>query len=112
MARQEVLARNLANSTTASYKEEFAPIEGFSANINRSQRAEWLGFARWDTGLPHIGSMGTGVGISRVAVNFRQGIIQQTHRPLDVALAGDGFWSEQLKGTTLEGSSSMLIGGW
>jgi flagellar basal-body rod protein FlgF len=99
MARQEVLARNLANSTTAGYKEEFAPIDGFSANINRSQRAEWLGFARWDTGRPHIGSMGTGVGISRVAVNFRQGIIQQTHRPLDVALAGDGF----LEVRTVEG---------
>lgn len=91
MARQEVLARNMANFTTAGYKEEFAPVDGYSANIDRFERKNWYGFARWDGGLPEIGSLGTKVGVSRVAVDFRQGIIQQTLRPLDVALDGDGF---------------------
>ncbi len=91
LARQEVLAQNVANFSTAGYKQEFAPVEGLAANVNRVDRDSKSGFSYVAQRLPQVGSMGTSIAVSEVSVDFRQGIVSETHRPLDVALEGDGF---------------------
>lgn len=91
MARQEVLAMNVANYATPGYKQEYAPVDGVSLCVDRVSRDSQQRFALLANSLPEIGSLGTDVGVARVEVDFRQAPLEETHRPLDVALEGDGF---------------------
>ena len=91
MARQEVLAMNMANYATPGYKQEYAPVDGISLCVDRVARDSQQRFALLGSSLPEIGSLGTDVGVARVEVDFRQAPLEETHRPLDVALEGDGF---------------------
>ncbi|MGE5620305.1 MAG: flagellar hook-basal body protein [Sphingomonadaceae bacterium] len=91
LARQEVLARNLGNLGTPGYKQESAAVDGFSAALGRVERG--LARTRLEQAISTdvIGSLGVHTAIDRVSVDFRQGRLEETRRPLDVALQGDGF---------------------
>lgn len=85
MARQDVLANNLANVNTAGFKPDVLTIR---------QRDP----ARIEDGLTSMPSnallerLGAGVMPMPTAVSTAQGALQKTGRPLDVALEGEGFF--------------------
>src|SRR4051812_9834780 len=80
--RQDVIANNLANSTTAGYKGDQAVGEAFSSLL----------LNEITTGR-QVGSLGTGARIAGVYVNSAQGALRNTGNQLDLAIAGDGFFA-------------------
>ena len=82
--RQDVIANNLANATTAGFKGDTAVGEAFpSLLINQLQ-----------TGAT-IGKLGLGSRITEVATDGSQGALRQTGGTYDLAIAGDGWFSVQ-----------------
>jgi flagellar basal-body rod protein FlgF len=82
--RQDVIANNLANATTAGFKGDTAVGEAFpSLLINQIQ-----------TGAT-IGKLGLGSRITEVATDGSQGALRQTGGTYDLAIAGDGWFSVQ-----------------
>ncbi|MDX1655074.1 MAG: flagellar hook-basal body complex protein, partial [Candidatus Competibacteraceae bacterium] len=73
-----VISNNIANANTAGFKES---------------RAE---FADVFNG----GRIGTGVNVSDVAQQFRQGSVDGTGNPLDLAIDGQGFFQVRDQGGT------------
>lgn len=84
MARQDVLANNLANMTTAAYKPDFAPV---------MQRAA----ARIEDRLGNVPSnrvleaLGGGVLLAPTRSDFTPAALDPSSNPLDVAIDGPGF---------------------
>jgi len=92
ITRQEVVARNLANLLTPGYKQETALLKGFAVPVSRLEsRVGVEGVRAALSARSAIGDVGVGTGIDGISVDFRQGPLQETGRPLDVALVGDGF---------------------
>lgn len=91
MAREEVIARNLANLSTAGYKQESTAVSGFVAALDRAQRGDQDTRLAVSSRSASIGGLGLTEGIDRVSVDFSQGRMEETGRGLDVALQGDGF---------------------
>ena len=91
MARQEIVARNLANLLTVGYKQEGVATDGFSDAIGRADRLVQQASVLPAASTAPIGSLGTEVVVDRPYVDLRQGRLDETGRPLDVALQGDGF---------------------
>ncbi len=91
LARQEVVARNLDNLTTPSFKQENGAIDGFAATLGRMETRVARSPLQLAAATRVLGSLGVDTVIDRVSVDFRQGRMEETHRPLDVALVGDGF---------------------
>ena len=89
--RQEVIAGNLANATTSGYRADAAEAGGFVAvlqeRLNSLDRVPNFWEAGW------LGLLGTGVQPDRFVVDTRQGPLRQTDHPLDLALAGPGFFA-------------------
>jgi flagellar basal-body rod protein FlgF len=82
--RQDVIANNLANATTAGFKGDTAVGEAFpSLLINQLQ-----------TGAT-IGKLGLGSRITEIATDGSQGALRQTGNTYDLAIAGDGWFSVQ-----------------
>lgn len=74
--RLDALANNLANASTAGFKAERV-----------LQRAERAGDV-----APALNSVPTPITRERVVTDFSQGPVNSSGNPLDVALAGDGFF--------------------
>jgi flagellar basal-body rod protein FlgG len=82
--RQDVIANNLANATTAGFKGDVAVGEAFPAMlVNQLQ-----------TGAD-VGTLGLGAHISQVTTNDKQGALRQTGNTYDLAVAGSGWFSVQ-----------------
>jgi flagellar basal-body rod protein FlgF len=82
--RQDVIANNLANATTAGFKGDTAVGEAFpSLLVNQLQ-----------TGA-QVGKLGLGSRIAEVATDGSQGALHQTGNNYDLAIAGDGWFSVQ-----------------
>lgn len=85
MAKQDVLANNLANVTTAGFKPDKFAIR---------QRD----VARVEDGLPFLPSnallerLGAGVMPMPTSVDVTPAALESTSRPLDLAIEGDGFF--------------------
>ncbi len=83
-ANLNVTANNIANVNTTGFKEsraEFADLFN-STSYGLSRNA-----------------IGAGVRLSNVAQQFSQGNINQTGRSLDLAVAGEGFFTMNMNGT-------------
>lgn len=95
MYRMDVAANNLANVSTTAFK----PDQAFT----RQRDA-----ATVDRGLPNLPSnellerLGSGAWLAPSRVSFRQGMIEPTSSPLDVAIDGSGFL------VTREGANANL----
>ena len=76
MQDYETVTHNLANSSTAGFKRR---VNSFSAELARQQR---LGEQR---------SLMNGRIDANGAIDFTQGVLSCTERPLDIALEGNGF---------------------
>jgi flagellar basal-body rod protein FlgG len=82
MARQDLLANDLANVSTAGYKADRAAQRSFSEVMLENT----------STGRP-IGPIGSGSAISRQVTDFTGAPVKDTGEPLDFAVAGDGFFA-------------------
>lgn len=89
--RLDVISNNIANVNTTGFKASRATFsDQFSQSFN-------LGSAPSNIAAGGIGGIdplqiGLGVKLSAVKVNFSQGAIQTTNRPLDLALQGEGYF--------------------
>jgi flagellar basal-body rod protein FlgF len=84
MARQDLIANDLANASTAGYKADRA-IQGSFGNLLLQNT---------QTGA-QIGSLGQGARIERQVTDLAAGPIKQTGEDLDFAVEGDGFFAVQ-----------------
>jgi flagellar basal-body rod protein FlgF len=79
--RQDQLTNDLANASTPGYKQDRSVQSSFPslllANSSTGQR---------------IGSLGTGVTISKIVTDMTPAPLQQTGQPLDFAVEGTGFF--------------------
>jgi flagellar basal-body rod protein FlgG len=80
--RQDQLASDLANASTPGYKPDMAVQSDFGQLLLQNTA----------TGSP-IGSIATGVFVSKQATNMTQGVLQPTGQPLDFAISGVGFFA-------------------
>ena len=91
--RQDVLANNLANSETNGFKRNLALFkERPTALQERNRAGDWS-----DPFLEHLGG---GLLASDTQVDNRQGEIENTGNPLDMAIEGDGYFAVTVGGKT------------
>jgi flagellar basal-body rod protein FlgF len=88
--RQANVSHNLANIETTSFKQQEI-IAAASNRMNVLNRSNNPG-----NRLSSIGSMHFGTAIDDLYTDFQQGILQETKRPLDFAIEGEGFFTIQL----------------
>ncbi len=87
----DVISNNLANASTVGYKSNRANFEEqFNQIYTRGRKPnETNGFG---VGGKNPLQMGLGVKLGSIQQNMQQGVIETTERPLDLALAGEGFF--------------------
>jgi len=90
--RTEVIANNLANVNTTAFKRSRAHFEDLLYQTVQSSAV--LGGADATT-TPAI-QVGRGTRLSAIERLDAQGALQQTGRPLDVAIEGEGFFQVQM----------------
>ncbi|MGN6378750.1 MAG: flagellar hook-basal body protein [Gaiellales bacterium] len=85
--RQDQIANDLANASTAGYKADRAVQSSFAdALVSNSATGQT------------VGSFSLGSRIERIVTDMSQGALSQTGDPLDVGLAGDGFFAVSTPG--------------
>ncbi|MBN8217345.1 MAG: flagellar basal-body rod protein FlgF [Spirochaetes bacterium] len=97
LSQMDVVANNLANVNTPSYKEDLALFKAFPEML--LQRQDDDGVIKFPLGSidkrPVVGRLGTGVEVNEVYTQFTQGNLQQTENAFDLALDGPGFFAIQ-----------------
>ena len=82
----DVVANNLANINTVGFHRSRVDIETLISHLKRAGTppTEALG------GI-NVSQVGAGMSIGSISKIFTQGALQETGRPMDVAIDGDGF---------------------
>mgnify|MGYP001269885220 CR=1 FL=1 len=83
-----VVANNLANINTHGFKRSRVNFEDL---LYQAKREPGVPNAQ-DEPVPHGIVVGTGVKVSGTQLNFAPGSIDQTDKPLDLAIEGEGFF--------------------
>jgi len=84
--RQAVLANNLANLDTVGFKHDLSVVcERPIASAEAFADSSWSD--------PRLARMTGGSLVAPTYTAFQQGMVRETGSPLDVALAGDGFFT-------------------
>ncbi len=93
----DVISNNLANASTVGYKSNRANFEEqFNQIYTRGRKPAESGGV--GAGGRNPLQMGLGVKLGSIQQNMQQGVIETTERPLDLALAGNGFFVYNLNG--------------
>ena len=96
MAKNDVAANNLANVNTTGFKKDTAIFRSFPEmllkRINDPDRT---------VSRPVIGNLGTGAVLDEVITSSSQGSIQETGAPLNLAIAGNGYFVVKRDGKEL-----------
>ncbi len=82
MVRQDQIANDLANSSTAGYKADRSTQRSFGDLLLQNAA----------TGRP-VGQLGLGVAVDRVVTDLSPAPIRVTEEPLDFAIEGEGFFA-------------------
>ncbi len=101
----DVLGNNIANINTPGYKAEQGQFQEMLVTTLRHAAAP-----QGAVGGRNPSQVGQGAGMTSVARSFEDGSIRPTGRPLDLALAGDGFFvvgDGQREVYTRDGSFSL-----
>jgi flagellar basal-body rod protein FlgG len=86
-----VVANNLANINTQGFKRSRVNFEDLLYQVKREP-----GIPNADEEpIPHGILVGTGVKVSGTQLNFSPGAIDQTNKPLDIQIEGQGFFQVQ-----------------
>lgn len=83
-----VVANNLANVNTVGFKRSRVNFEDLFYQLRREPGVRDIN----DEPNPHGIQVGTGVQVSGTQLNFQQGTLDTTGRPLDIAIEGAGFF--------------------
>jgi flagellar basal-body rod protein FlgG len=93
--RQDSLAQNIANVNTNGFRADNYHSDGFWQAMQESIggmgpmiTSPLLAAEFGET----TGMVGTGVHPDRIVIDFSQGTLRETKNPLDMAIAGDGFF--------------------
>lgn len=90
----ELIANNLANSTTPGFKRDTGTFNEYLTELRRYDSVD--GVQREIQSLADPDARPTGdksfVEMDGVYTDFRQGTLQKTNRPLDIAIEGNGFF--------------------
>lgn len=87
----DVIANNLANINTTSFKQQRAEFQDLMYQTFRAS-----GVTTGNTSVNPVAlQVGLGSAFSSNAINFGAGPLQATGNPLDVAINGDGFFQVQ-----------------
>jgi len=98
MTETEVIANNLANSSTTGFKRDVAIFKSYPGMDIRRINDNYVVTPMTKADLrPPVGSMGTGVEVNEIPPIFEQGAIRETFRKLDFAIMGDGLFTIQTK---------------
>jgi len=84
----DVIANNLANVNTTAFKQDRATFEDLFYRQYRLPGAEDVNGNRTSTGV----EVGLGVRVGATQTNYKQGALETTNKPLDLAIEGDGFF--------------------
>jgi flagellar basal-body rod protein FlgF len=82
--RQDQIANDLANASTAGYKADRSTQRSFGEVLLQNTLS----------GAP-VGPLGTGVGIDQIVTDLSPSPLRQTGEPLDFAIQGEGFFAVQ-----------------
>jgi len=105
-ANMQVVANNLANSSTIGYKKADMQF----GDLMSQQLA--TGGARYESGSHSVSQIGMGVGISEVRTIFKEGGLENTGTATDLAIAGNGFFGiRDTSGTGATGASQFTRAG-
>lgn len=102
MHRQDVITNNLANARTPGFKPDIA------LQIARDP-------ARIEDGLGHLPSnqllehLGGGTHVLPTIVSYAQGVLEQTDRPLDLAIRGEGFFAVRDAAASRDGGDGLRL---
>ena len=94
----DVISNNIANASTVGYKSNRANFEEEFNQIYTRGRKPFESGGVGVGGLNPL-QMGLGVAVGSIQQNMQQGVIESTDRPLDLAIAGDGFFVYDIYGT-------------
>lgn len=83
-----VIANNLANINTHGFKRSRVNFEDLLYQVKREPGA----LNAQDEAIPHGILVGTGVKVSGTQLNFSPGAVNNTDRPLDMQIEGEGFF--------------------
>lgn len=86
-----VVANNLANINTHGFKRSRVNFEDLLYQVKREPGIPNAD----DEPIPHGILVGTGVKVSGTQLNFEQGAVDTTNRPLDLQIDGEGFFKFQ-----------------
>jgi flagellar basal-body rod protein FlgG len=106
MQRMDVVSNNIANVNTTGFKRDGVAAHSFSCRMgHRIDDPVANGILRLMGNTRPIGRMSPGVFIDEVFTDFATGGFRETGNPLDMALAGSGFFAVTVTnydGTTQE----------
>lgn len=106
----DVVANNLANINTVGFHRSRVDIETLISHLRRAGTppTEALG------GI-NVSQVGAGMSIGSISKVFTQGALQETGRPMDVAIDGDGFMivddGTRMRAFTRDGQLQMDVDG-
>ena len=96
MAKNDVAANNLANVNTTGFKKDTAIFRSFPEMLLKRINDPDKTASR-----PIIGNLGTGAVLDEVITNNSQGSLQETGAPLNLAIAGEGYFVVKRDGKEL-----------
>jgi flagellar basal-body rod protein FlgG len=89
----ELLANNLANATTPGFKRDAGTFNEYLTELRRADTLDSLSqMSASASGEARVQGDKSFVEMDGVYTDFRQGTMDQTHRPLDLAVQGEGFF--------------------
>ena len=94
LRQQNVVAENMANSSTIGYKAEQSSQVAFGSVLARSVGAATGPWSRSSDRI--IGEFGTGAYVDKTRTFLAQGSDRLTSAPLDAMVRGDGFFAVQM----------------
>ncbi len=92
LTRNDVTANNLANVNTTGYKKDTAVNSAFAQmlvmRVNDQKQTDI-------SPRPVIGALGTGAIVDEIVTIHEQGQLRESSNPLDMAIAGEGYFVVQ-----------------
>lgn len=89
----DTISNNLANVNTVGYKKETVEFRSLLYQKLQTETTDNNGDPK-----PVIGQVGSGVRTGAITSRFKQGNLNATENPTDLAIDGEGFFSVQMPG--------------
>ncbi len=107
MAKQDVVANNIANVNTSGFKKDNVLCQSFpSMLISRLGESQYNALGQEEIVPPVvIGTLGTGASVKEIVTNYSSGALNFTGNPTDLAISNE---SNDLNGSILEPANQQI----